>query len=146
MYGGGIMSSPPPLLFPPCRRSPLGWISCTGAGISGAVRVLFLQRLTSAQRLSKSNPVRLPQQPRTRCSSACWAPRNCCCQPQHFALELCRSWAQVAHGQMFPGTPRGTSLICVCSRTSEVALPHSPSCFLVASQGLLEFRYKSLPV
>lgn len=66
VYGGEMISFTPLLLFLPRRPSPLSCISCTGAGIDGAAWVRFLQRLTYAQRLSKSNPLGLKQQPRTR--------------------------------------------------------------------------------
>ena len=66
VWGRGVFFSLPLLFFLPCRLSPLGCISCTGAGIGGAAWVQFLQRLTSAQRLCKANPRGLTQQPRTR--------------------------------------------------------------------------------
>lgn len=128
-----MISFPPLLLFLPFRPSPLACISCTGVGIGAAAWVQFLQWLTSAQRLSKSNPLRLTQQPRTCVPLPGCVSHSCCCQPQHFALE---SYADAGlrwpTGQMFLGTPRGASLVCLCNHTSEVGLPTPLLVFRVA--------------
>lgn len=74
------------MLLLPRSPSPPGRLSCKGAGVGGTAWVQFLQWLTSAQRLSKSNPLRLTQQPRTRVPLPA-GPLSCSCQPQHFALK-----------------------------------------------------------
>lgn len=130
MWGRDDFFSLPLLLFLPCSPSPPGCISCPGADISETAWVQFLQRLTSAQRLSKSNPLWLTQQPGT-----------------HVPLPAGPLTAAVTSHNILPsvvthmpgsGDPRANlpwyteryvSLICVCNHTTEVGLPLSPSCF-----------------
>lgn len=74
------------LLLLLCRPSPAGHFSHAGASTGGTAWVQFLQQLTSAQRLSKCNPLSLMQQSRTRVPLPVGL-LSCCCQPQHFALK-----------------------------------------------------------
>lgn len=143
-----MISFPPLLLFLPCRPSPLACISCTGAGIGVAAWVQFLQWLTSAQRLSKSNPLGLTQQPRTCVPLLACVSHSCCCQPQHFALK---SYADA--GLRWPMDKcslvhQEVHLWFVFASTPLRWVSPLPFLLFVwlFSHCLLEFRYKNLSV
>lgn len=143
---------PPPTLFLLlllCRPSPAGHFSHTGASTGGTAWVQFLQWLTSAQRLSKSNPVSLMQQ--SRMCSARWAPWLLLPATTFCLQELYRCWAQVAHWQMVRGLQRGACLWFVFAamplKWGSLAPILVGFCFLVCfffAYLLLQFRYKIL--
>lgn len=125
VWGRDDFCSPPLLLFLSCRSSPPDSISGTGGRQLGCrfysiwhLPRGFLNVMHSGLHISQGHVFLCLLGP----SQLLWPAIMFC------PKELCRCWAQVAHGQMFPGIPRGVFLIWFCNHTSQEGLPYSP-CF-----------------
>lgn len=125
VYRGGMICSPPLLLFLSCRSSPPDSFSGTGGRQLGCrfysiwhLPRGFLNLMHSGLHISQGHVFLCLLGP----SQLLWPAIMFC------PKELCRCWAQVAHRQMCPGIPRGAFLIWFCNHTSQEGLPYTP-CF-----------------